>query len=165
MARATVLVLCTGNSARSILGEALLDAAGFEAHSAGSRPRGDVHPMALRVLAEEGFATDRYRSKSWDEFSDDAEDAPTFDVVVTVCDSAAGETCPLWHGSPVRTHWGLPDPAAVDGSEASVHAAFKDTFRALKRRVDAFKTLDLDTMDARDLKAALDAIGAMDGAP
>lgn len=164
MARPAVLVLCTGNSARSILGEALLGAAGFDSHSAGSKPRGDVHPMALRVLAEEGFATDSYRSKSWDEFAEDAADAPTFDVVVTVCDSAAGETCPLWHGSPVRTHWGLPDPAAVEGSEAAVHAAFKDTFRALKRRVDAFKALDLDAMDARELKTALDAIGAMDEA-
>lgn len=140
----TVLVLCTGNSARSVLGEVLLRENGFAAHSAGSTPRGAVHPEALATLRRHGHDPAGLRSKSWDEFAQGQAGAPEIDVVITVCDSAAGEACPLWHGAPVRVHWGLPDPAAVEDPDAA-RAAFEDTYAALKARIDAFARVAEDT--------------------
>jgi arsenate reductase (thioredoxin) len=131
-----VLVLCTGNSARSVLGEALLNHLGHgtvRAFSAGSRPTGRVNPLALRVLAENGIGTPAVRSKSWDEFGH--ADSPALDLVITVCDSAAGESCPWLPGTPLRAHWGLPDPAAVQGSEEQRLRAFRDTYAALHGRI------------------------------
>lgn len=133
----TVLFLCTGNSARSILAEAILNRAGgahFRAFSAGSFPKGAVHPMALTILREHGFETAGFRSKSWDEFADD--NAPRIDHVVTVCANAAGEVCPIWPGAPRKTHWGLDDPAAVEGD--GQHAAFRRTFEDLQVRIGQF---------------------------
>jgi len=150
--RHRVLVLCTGNSARSILAEALLrrhGAARFDAHSAGSRPRGSVHPGALALLAREGYDPAAFRSKSWDEFA--PPDAPAMDLVITVCDAAAGEACPLWPGAPTRVHWGLPDPAQVEEPEAQ-RAAFRTAYAALERRVRALLALpDALIRDARAL--------------
>lgn len=136
-----VLFLCTGNSARSILAEALLndDAIGggrFRGYSAGSQPRGTVHPLALDTLKENGLPTEGLRSKSWQEFA--AADAPRMDFIFTVCDNAAAEACPLWPGHPVTAHWGLPDPAAVEGSDEEKRRAFKDTFTELRRRIQDF---------------------------
>ena len=156
-----VLFLCTGNSARSVLAEATLRAWGggrFEAFSAGSQPTGKVNPFALEQLAAEGIATSGLRSKSWDEFSGD--DAPTIDVVVTVCDSAAAETCPVFFGDFVRTHWGLPDPAAVEGSDVDKRAAFAEAHAVIRKRLMAFLTLAPDKWSDREaLKQALDKIG------
>jgi len=132
-----VLFLCTGNSARSILAEAILNKEGlgrFRAFSAGSHPKGEVHPAALKLLGELGFATDGYRSKSWDEFA--APDAPPLDVIITVCDNAAGEICPIWPGKPAKLHWSIPDPAAVEGPGQSV--AFEEAYRNLHARIDDF---------------------------
>lgn len=136
-----VLFLCTGNSARSILAEALLndDAIGggrFRGYSAGSQPKGTVHPLALDTLKENGLPTEGLRSKSWQEFA--AADAPRMDFIFTVCDNAAAEACPLWPGHPVTAHWGLPDPAAVEGSDEEKRRAFKDTFTELRRRIQDF---------------------------
>lgn len=131
-----VLVLCTGNSARSILGEALVNRLGdgrFRGFSAGSFPKGAVHPGALRLLQRHGYPVEGLRSKSWDEFAGTGT-AP-IDVVITVCDNAAGEVCPIWPGHPVTVHWGLPDPAAVDGDEAAVDAAFESVHAALSKRI------------------------------
>ena len=147
-----ILVLCTGNSARSILGEALLATLGegrVSAHSAGSQPKGHPHPEALARLRAEGIATDGFHSKSWDEFSGD--DAPALDIVITVCDSAAGETCPYWAGAPVTVHWGLPDPAGA----ADEPRAFAETFAALKARVAAMLDLPLEDMTPAERKTAL----------
>ncbi|MEQ8404850.1 MAG: arsenate reductase ArsC [Oceanicaulis sp.] len=131
-----ILILCTGNSARSILGEALFNARGagaVSAYSAGSKPKGAPHPGALAVLEKNGLSTDGLRSKTWLEF--EAEGAPVMEAVITVCDNAASEPCPVWPGAPARAHWGLPDPA--EASEAAARAAFEETFRALDRRVQA----------------------------
>lgn len=134
-----VLFLCTGNSARSILAEAYLNAAGkgrYRAYSAGSKPGGTVNPRALSLLEEKAIPTEGARSKSWDEFA--AAGAPKMDLVVTVCDNAAGEACPVWPGAPARAHWGVDDPAAVQGSEAEKRAAFEKAFRELKAKIDAY---------------------------
>ena len=161
----TVLVLCTGNSARSILGEALfnqLSEGRVRAFSAGSRPKGVPHPGALRLLTRRGIDTQSFRSKSWDEFT--APGAPPIDLAITVCGNAAGESCPVFLGSPLKAHWGLPDPADVAGSEAEVDAAFQETWRLLEMRVRAFLALDRASMTRPALQAALAEIGAMEGA-
>jgi arsenate reductase len=160
-----VLVLCTGNSARSILGEALIGRLGegrLRAFSAGSQPKGAPHPAALRLLAAERFDTSAFRSKSWDEFA--VPDAPRIDIAITVCGNAAGEACPLFIGAPVRAHWGLADPADVDGGEAAEDAAFAETWRLLEMRVSAMLALPLETMDTGALRDALNPIGQMEGA-
>lgn len=161
----SILVLCTGNSARSILGEALFRRHGagrLQAYSAGSKPKGVPHPGALRLLAREGFDPASFRSKSWNEFT--GPDAPIIDLAITVCGNAAGEACPVFPGSPLRAHWGLPDPADVNGDAASIDAAFVETWRLLTMRVEAFFALDLDTLDAKAAQAELARIGAMEGA-
>ncbi|MFN4020826.1 MAG: arsenate reductase ArsC [Erythrobacter sp.] len=161
----TVLVLCTGNSARSILGEALFNHLGegrVRAFSAGSKPKGAPHPGASRLLARRGLDTASLRSKSWNEFT--APGAPPIDLAITVCGNAAGEACPVFPGSPLKAHWGLPDPADVTGSEAEIDAAFEETWRLLEMRVRAFLALDREALDARALQAALAQIGAMEGA-
>jgi arsenate reductase (thioredoxin) len=161
----TVLVLCTGNSARSILGEALFNHLGegrVRAFSAGSKPKGVPHPGALRLSARRGIDTSVFRSKSWDEFT--APEAPAIDLAITVCGNAAGEACPVFLGSPLKAHWGLPDPADVTGSEAEVDAAFEETWRLLEMRVRSFLALDRAALDTAALQAALADIGAMEGA-
>jgi arsenate reductase len=160
-----VLVLCTGNSARSILGEALFNLHGqgrVRGFSAGSKPKGVPHPGALRLLARRGIDVSGFRSKSWDEFS--GPDAPSIDLAITVCGNAAGEVCPVFLGSPLKAHWGLPDPADATGSEADVDAAFEETWRLLEMRVKAFMALDLEAMDNAEAQKALAEIGAMEGA-
>ncbi len=155
-----VLFLCTGNSARSILAEALMNRAGegkIRAYSAGSRPTGAPNPYALDLLRREGFDTNFARSKSWDEFA--GPDAPKMDFVFTVCDSAAAEECPFWPGQPMTAHWGLPDPAAVEGSEVEKALAFAETYRALSRRIGAFTALPLAALDAMSLQRKLREIG------
>lgn len=161
----SVLVLCTGNSARSILGEAILGRLGagrIVAHSAGSRPKGMPHPGALRLLERQGIDTTPFRSKSWDEFT--GPDAPSIDLAITVCGNAAEETCPVFMGAPIKAHWGLPDPADVDGGEAEVDAAFEQTWRWLEQRVRALLAIPFETMDRKALAAELARIGQMDGA-
>jgi arsenate reductase len=161
----SVLVLCTGNSARSILGEALFQRRGtgkLTAYSAGSKPKGVPHPGALRLLAREGFDPASFRSKSWNEFT--GPQAPEIDLAITVCGNAASEACPVFPGSPLRAHWGLPDPANVEGDDAAVDAAFTETWRLLTMRVEAFFALDLAAMDAKTAQAELARIGAMEGA-
>ena len=156
-----VLFLCTGNSARSILAEAILNCEGhgrFIAHSAGSRPTGAPNPFAIALLQREGFDTGFARSKSWDEFA--TPDAPKLDFVFTVCDNAAAEECPYWPGQPMSAHWGLPDPAAAEGSEAEKALAFADTYRAMRRRLQAFCALPLATIDALSLHSSLRDIGS-----
>lgn len=158
-----VLFLCTGNSARSILAEALLNHDGvgrFRAYSAGSYPKGEVHPMALAVLQSLGLPHEGLRSKSWDEFA--GPDAPQFDFVFTVCDNAAGETCPIWRGHPMTAHWGIEDPAAVEGE--GQRAAFIQALRYLRRRIDLFLALPLSAIDEMALKARLEEIGRQEGA-
>jgi len=160
-----VLVLCTGNSARSILGEAILAKLGagrLAAFSAGSKPKGVPHPGALRLLARKGIDTSAFRSKSWDEFT--GPDAPHIDLVITVCGNAAGEVCPVFPGTPLRAHWGLPDPADVTGSDAEVDAAFEQTWRWLEMRAKALFGLPFETMDRADFQARLGEIGQMEGA-
>lgn len=155
-----VLFLCTGNSARSILAEAILDREGsgrFRAFSAGSHPKGKVHPVALDVLKTLNHPVGDLRSKSWDEFA--RPDAPRLDFVFTVCDNAAGEVCPVWPGQPMTAHWGLPDPVAVDGSQAEQHAAFFDTYRMLSNRIGLFVNLPLESIDRLSLQRRLDGIG------
>ena len=158
---ANVLVLCTGNSARSILGEALFTAHGggrFRGHSAGSTPKGQPHPEALATLARHGIAADGFSSKSWDVFA--AADAPEMHIVITVCDNAANEVCPVWPGAPVSAHWGLPDPAAVTEPAAAVTAAFETAFAQLERRIAAFMALPIDELSPFELAQTLNAIGA-----
>lgn len=161
----SVLVLCTGNSARSILGEAILAQLGagrLVAHSAGSKPKGAPHPGALRLLARKGIATDGFSSKSWDVFT--GPGAPPIDLAITVCGNAAGEACPIFMGAPIKAHWGLSDPADVTGSEADVDAAFEQTWRWLELRVRALLDLPIETMDPAALAAELARIGQMEGA-
>ncbi len=156
-----VLFLCTGNSARSILAEAIvsrIDPSRFRGHSAGSRPAGRVNPFALALLAEEGYPTAGLRSKSWEEFA--AHGAPALDFIFTVCDSAAAEACPVWPGRPVSAHWGVPDPAAVEGTDADRRRAFRETFVTLQRRIALFASLPLEELDASELRARLREIGA-----
>ncbi|OHD06521.1 arsenate reductase ArsC [Sphingopyxis sp. RIFCSPHIGHO2_12_FULL_65_19] len=160
-----VLVLCTGNSARSILGEALVGRMGegrLTAFSAGSKPKGVPHPAALRLLGAKGFDVTAFRSKSWDVFA--APGAPRIDIAITVCGNAAGEACPLFTGAPVRAHWGLADPADVTGDAAAEDAAFAETWRLLEMRVAAMLALPLETMTPTERRDALNAIGAMEGA-
>jgi arsenate reductase len=160
-----VLFLCTGNSARSILGEALLNSGaypGFRGFSAGSQPKGEVNPMTLEVLRGAGIATAGLRSKAWDEFA--MADAPKMDFIFTVCDNAAGEACPVWPGKPATAHWGLEDPAAVEGPDFVRRAAFETTLQFLRNRLDAFTSLPLSSIDAMTLDARLSGIGRMDGA-
>ena len=155
-----VLFLCTGNSARSILAEAVMNTLGagrFRGYSAGSRPTGAPNPFALDLLRREGIDTAFARSKSWDEFA--TPDAPKMDFVFTVCDSAAAEECPYWPGVPMTAHWGLPDPAAVEGSDAEKALAFADTYRALTRRIQAFAALPMASLDQLALGKRLDEIG------
>jgi arsenate reductase len=160
-----VLFLCTGNTARSVLGEAILRHEGqgrFNAFSAGSQPKGIVNPYALRTLESLGYPVDGLRSKTWDEFAQPG--APKMDFVFTVCDSAAGETCPLWPGQPVTAHWGIEDPAAVEGSDVEKMRAFADAFRFMRNRINAFTALPLTMLDSMSLKKSLQDIGALEGA-
>ncbi len=160
-----VLFLCTGNSARSIMAEAILSKLGagkFRAFSAGSQPKGQVHPEAARLLQSLGFATTRLRSKSWNEFAKPG--APELDFVFTVCDNAAGETCPVWPGQPMTAHWGIPDPTAAKGSPAEIALAFKDAYRMLSQRIGVFAALPIRSLDKMSLQAKLKEIGGMDGA-
>lgn len=160
-----ILVLCTGNSARSILGEAIVNQLGapqIRAFSAGSRPKGEPHPAALRLLAAKGIDAADFRSKSWEEFA--IPGSPVIDIALTLCGNAAGETCPLFTGAPIRAHWGLPDPADVSGSTADVDAAFAETWRFLEMRVKAMMALPLEQMEPRDIQMKLNAIGQMEGA-
>jgi arsenate reductase (thioredoxin) len=155
-----VLFLCTANSARSILAEAILNQIGegrFHAFSAGSHPRGAVNPVALDVLRSLGHPVEDLRSKSWDEFAQ--PDAPKLDFVFTVCDNAAGEVCPIWPGQPMTAHWGIPDPAAVEGSDAEIHAAFFDAYRQLRNRISLFTALPIASIDRLSLRHRLEEIG------
>lgn len=154
------LFICTGNSARSILAEGILNVLGqgrFHACSAGSHPKGEVHPLAIATLERMGLPGTGYRSKSWDEFV--APGAPVFDFIFTVCDNAAGEACPLWPGRPVSAHWGVPDPAAVGGSEERRRKAFMDAALTLRRRIELFLSLPLQSLDALSLQRELRDIG------
>jgi len=160
-----VLFLCTGNSARSIMAEAILNKLGagkFRAFSAGSRPKGWVHPETLRLLQSLGYDTSRFRSKSWSEFADPG--APLLDFVFTVCDNAAGETCPVWPGQPMTAHWGVPDPAAAQGSPAEIALAFKDAYRMLNQRIGIFTSLPIRSLDQLSLQQKLREIGRLEGA-
>lgn len=155
-----VLFICTGNSARSVLAEGLMSELGqgrFKAFSAGSHPKGEVHPLALATLATHHIPTDGFRSKSWEEFS--RPEAPAMDFVFTVCDQAAGETCPVWPGQPMTAHWGLPDPAAVEGDEAVREKAFLDTFVTLKRRIQLMLSLPIATLDRMAIQKEIKNIG------
>lgn len=160
-----VLFLCTGNTARSVLAEGILrrDGAGrFNAFSAGSRPKGIVDPFALKTLAAYNYPADGYRSKSWDEFADAG--APKMDFVFTVCDSAAGEACPVWPGQPMTAHWGIEDPAAVEGTDIEKERAFAEAFRFMRNRIGAFVSLPMKSLDAMALQRKLGEIGDMEGA-
>jgi arsenate reductase len=157
-----VLILCTGNSARSILGEALINHWGqgrFQGHSAGSHPKGAVHPIALELLKHLKLPTEGMRSKSWDEFA--APGAPPIDFVFTVCDNAAGEVCPVWPGSPMTAHWGVDDPAAVEGDDKTRWLAFRKAFNELENRIKVFTSLPIATLDRTRLQQRLDEIGKM----
>lgn len=156
-----VLFLCTGNSARSIMAEAILNRLGqgrFVAHSAGSHPTGQVHPQTLAVLQKAGHATETFRSKSWSEFS--GPDAPKLDFVFTVCDDAAGEVCPAWPGQPMTAHWGMPDPARASGSDAEIAVAFADAYRMLGNRITLFTNLPFEKLDRISLQKRVAEVGA-----
>ena len=160
-----VLFLCTGNSARSILGEAVLNHVGdgrFRGFSAGSTPKGEVNPVTLEVLEAAGIPTEGLRSKAWDEFA--TPDAPKMDFIFTVCDNAAGESCPVWPGQPMTAHWGIEDPAAADGPDFRRRAAFEDALRFMRNRVGAFVNLPLASIDRLALASKLRGIDAQDGA-
>lgn len=155
-----VLFLCTGNSARSILGEAIINRVGagkFKGYSAGSMPKGEVHPLAIKLLSKLNYDTSALRSKSWEEFT--APGAPDLDFVFTVCDNAANEVCPVWPGQPMTAHWGLPDPVEVQGDETQRALAFADTYRMLNNRIGIFTSLPLASLDQLSLKKHLDDIG------
>ncbi|MBV9289473.1 MAG: arsenate reductase ArsC [Hyphomicrobiales bacterium] len=160
-----VLFLCTGNSARSVIAESILrkDGAGrFKAFSAGSHPKGAVNPFALKVLDAYGYPTDGFRSKSWDEFA--APGSLQLDFVFTVCDTAAGEACPIWPGQPMTAHWGIEDPAALEGSDVEKERAFNTAFRYLKNRITVFTSLPIRSLDKLTLNARLHEIGRLEGA-
>ncbi len=155
-----VLFICTGNSARSILAEGLMNHLGagrFRAYSAGSHPNGTVNPFALQTLAERRIPTDGFRSKSWDEFA--LSGAPKLDFAFTVCDNAAGEVCPVWPGQPMTAHWGVPDPAAVEGTDTQMAKAFMDTAITLKRRIELVMSLPLNSLAGMSLQREIDRIG------
>ena len=155
-----VLFLCTGNSARSVMGECILNRLGrgrFRAFSAGSHPKGEINPHTIETLKKLNYLTDDLRSKSWDEFA--APGAPELQFVVTVCDQAAQEVCPLWPGQPISAHWGIPDPAAVEGNEAEQNIAFADAYRMLFNRISIFVNLPLTSLDRLSLQRRLDEIG------
>jgi arsenate reductase len=155
-----VLFLCTGNSARSILAESIMNKWGkgrFRGFSAGSHPTNRVNPFALDLLQSLNFPTEGLRSKSWDEFA--GLGGPHFDFVITVCDNAAGEVCPVWIGKPTTAHWGVPDPAAVQGTDIEKKAAFNQAFKLLEKRVKLFSSLPLSSIDAMRIKEEMDAIG------
>ena len=155
-----ILVLCIGNSARSIMGEALFNTMGagrFQAYSAGSHPSGKVNPFAIEQVRALGYPVDGLRSKSWDEFAQPG--APEMDFVVTVCDKAAGEMCPLWPGQPVTAHWGFPDPVAVEGTDEEKRAAFAQTLRQIQRRVQLFLSLPLETLDRMAIESRMRDFG------
>jgi len=160
-----VLFLCTGNTARSVLAEGILRKIGggtFRAFSAGSQPKGTVNPFALKVLAAHGHPTDGFRSKSWEEYS--GPGAPRMHFVITVCDSAAGESCPLWPGQPMTAHWGIEDPAAVEGTDIEKERAFEQAFRFMSRRIEAFVSLPVASLDKLLLQSEMRRIGELDGA-
>jgi protein-tyrosine-phosphatase len=160
-----VLFLCTGNSARSIMAEAILNKIGagkFRAFSAGSQPKGRVHPEALQLLQSLGYDTSSFRSKSWSEFADPG--APLLDFVFTVCDNAAGEACPVWPGQPMTAHWGVPDPAEGKGTPAEIAFAFKDAYRMLFQRIGIFTSLPLRSLDQLSIQSKLREIGRLEGA-
>jgi len=160
-----VLFLCTGNSARSILAESILDKEGrgrFKAFSAGSQPKGQIHPLAIKTLAALDYPHEGFRSKSWDEFAQTG--APEFDIIITVCDSAAGEACPVWIGHPMTAHWGIEDPAAVEGSDFDKERAFSHAAIYLRNRIAAFVNLPHQSLDKLALETHLKTIGAMEGA-
>ena len=159
-----VLFLCTGNSARSILAEAVLNKEGggrFKAYSAGSQPKGEVNPHALKELAALGYSSTGFSSKSWDVFAEPG--APQMDFIFTVCDSAAGEACPVWIGHPMTAHWGVEDPAAVTGTEVEIQRAFAQAARFLKNRITVFLSLPLESIDRLALETRLRQIGTMEG--
>ena len=160
-----VLFLCTGNSARSVIAEAILNKVGqgrFRAYSAGSQPKSSVNPRTIGLLAGLGYDTSGFRSKSWNEFTKPG--APQFDFVFTVCDNAAAETCPLWPGQPMTAHWGIADPADATGAPAEIALAFKDAYRMLERRIGIFVALPIESLDQLSLKNRLKEIGRMAGA-
>ena len=160
-----VLFLCTGNTARSVLAEGILRKDGaerFNAYSAGSQPKGTVNPFALKVLEAYGYPVEGYRSKSWEEFA--RPGAPVMDFVFTGCDSAAGEACPVWPGHPITAHWGVEDPAAVEGSDIEKEWAFVQAFQYLKNRITAFTSLPIASLDGARLRASLQEIGRSEGA-
>jgi arsenate reductase (thioredoxin) len=160
-----VLFLCTGNSARSIMAEAILNKLGtgkFRAYSAGSQPKGRVNPRTVELLQSLGYDTSEFRSKGWNEFAKPG--APSLDFVFTVCDNAAGETCPVWPGQPMTAHWGVPDPAEARGSTAEIALAFKDAYRMLHQRIGVFTALPIRSLDHLSLQQRLKEIGRMDGA-
>lgn len=160
-----VLFLCTGNSARSIMAEAILNKLGagkFHGYSAGSQPKGQVHPETVRLLQSLGYDTSGFRSKSWNEFA--RSGAPSLDFAFTVCDNAAGETCPVWPGQPMTAHWGIPDPAEAKGNSAEIALAFKDAYRMLHQRIGIFTALPFHSLDSVTLQGMLREIGRMQGA-
>lgn len=159
-----VLFLCTGNTARSILGESIINKEGngrFRGFSAGSTPKGVVNPLSIKVLESFGCPTEGLRSKSWDEFAEPG--APKMDFVFTVCDSAAGESCPIWPGVPMKAHWGIDDPAAVEGSELERERAFVQAFKFMRNRILAFTNLPLESLDKLSMQSRLSEIGRLEG--